>query len=94
MSALPVAVSCYAGHRGEQTPRVLRFGRRAVSVTRVLDQWLAPDHRYFKIQGDDDGIYLVRHATATDGKVPHSFPGPKREDPSRRTLKPARYRSW
>ena len=27
-----------------------------------------------------------RHASATEGKVPHSLPGPKREDPSRRML--------
>jgi hypothetical protein len=25
-----------------------------------MDQWLAPDHRYFKIRGDDDDVYLVR----------------------------------
>ena len=58
---LTIQVDCYAGHRGEQTPRVLTLGDRRIAVTAVLDQWLAPDHRYFKLCGDDGDIYLVRH---------------------------------
>jgi hypothetical protein len=27
----------------------------------MLDRWLDPNHRYFKILGDDDGIYIIRH---------------------------------
>ena len=23
--------------------------------------WLAPDHRYFKFEGDDGGVYIIRH---------------------------------
>ena len=60
-----LTVGCYSGYRGEQTPRHLQFGTRRVVVTRVLDQWLAPDHRYFKLAGDDGGIYLIRHETAS-----------------------------
>ena len=37
-------VECDAGHRGEQTPRVLQIGDRKVPVAEVLDAWLAPDH--------------------------------------------------
>ena len=35
-------------------------------VTEVIDRWLDPTHRYFKLHGDDGGIYLVRNNTATD----------------------------
>jgi hypothetical protein len=56
-----VYVECYAGHRGEQTPRVLVLGERRVAVSEVLDQWLDPDHRYFKLRGDDGKVYQVRH---------------------------------
>jgi hypothetical protein len=58
---LAIDVECYAGHRGEQTPRVLILGDRRIAVVEVLDQWLAPDHRYFKVRGDDGAVYLVRH---------------------------------
>jgi hypothetical protein len=59
-------VECYAGHRGEETPRALAIGERRIAVVEILDRWLAPDHRYFKIKGDDGAIYIVRHDTASD----------------------------
>jgi hypothetical protein len=27
----------------------------------VLDAWLAPDHGYFKLKGEDGDTYIVRH---------------------------------
>jgi hypothetical protein len=56
-----VGVECYAGHRGEQTPRTLMLGERRIAVAEVLDAWLAPDYRYFKLRGADGNTYLVRH---------------------------------
>src|SRR5262249_28917533 len=58
---LAVSVECYAGHRGEQTPRTLILGDRRIAVEEVLDAWLAPDYRYFKLRGADGDTYLVRH---------------------------------
>ena len=59
--ALAVGVECYAGHRGEQTPRTLVLGDGRIAVAEVLDAWLAPDYRYFKLKGEDGDTYLVRH---------------------------------
>jgi len=56
-----ITVECYAGHRGEETPRRFSLGERTVEVVAVVDRWLAPDHRYFKVQGDDGGRYILRH---------------------------------
>lgn len=58
-------VECYAGHRGEETPRVLVIGDRRLKVVEVLDRWLAPDHRYFKLKGDDGDVYIVRYSETT-----------------------------
>ena len=58
--ALTVGVECYAGHRGEQTPRTLILGDRRIAVAEVVDAWLAPDYRYFKLKGEDGDTYLVR----------------------------------
>lgn len=60
-SVLSVRVECYAGHRGEQTPRTIQLDDRRIEVAEVLDQWLAPDHRYFKLRAADGDLYLVRH---------------------------------
>ncbi|MGB2688797.1 MAG: hypothetical protein WBC36_07410 [Desulfobacterales bacterium] len=29
----------------------------------IKDRWLAPTHRYFKIQGDDNSVYILRHSS-------------------------------
>ena len=60
---IPIGVECYAGHRGEQTPRSLIIAGERIDVAQVLDQWLAPDHRYFKLKGTDHHVYLIRHDT-------------------------------
>lgn len=56
-------VECYAGYRGEQTPRRIVLDGRTVDVVDVLDAWLAPDHRYFKLRGGDGATYILRHDT-------------------------------
>jgi hypothetical protein len=61
-----VEVECYAGYRAEETPRALRFGDRRVRVVEVLDRWLGPDHRYFKVRGENGGLYLVRYDCGRD----------------------------
>ena len=62
---LRLGVECYAGYKGEQTPRALMLGDRRIDVVEVLDQWLAPDHRYFKVRGDDGDTYIVRQDSSS-----------------------------
>lgn len=59
-------VECYAGHRADTDPRRLHIGRREVLVTEIIDRWLDLRHRYFKLRGDDGGIYLLRQDTIED----------------------------
>jgi hypothetical protein len=63
---LAIRVECYAGHRGEETPRRFWIDERLVTVADVLDRWLAPDHRYFKAAGDDEGVYIIRFDVAAE----------------------------
>ena len=60
-----VRVECYAGHRGEETPRRVWLDGRAVVLVEVLDCWLAPDHRYFKMRAEDGATYILRHDAAS-----------------------------
>lgn len=66
-SIFPVRVECYAGYRGEETPRRFFIGTRRIEAVEVIDRWLAPDHRYFKIRGDDGDVYILSHDTETGG---------------------------
>ena len=62
---MKVSVTCYSGFRGEETPRQFRLGRNRIRVEDVLDRWLCPDHRYFKVLGDDGALYILRHDTSS-----------------------------
>jgi hypothetical protein len=61
MSSSLKSASSVTQDRGEQTPRTLILADRRIAVVEVLDAWLAPDHRYFKLKGEDGDTYLVRH---------------------------------
>ena len=63
---MQIQVECYAGHRGEETPRRFWLGEKKIEVTDVKDRWLSPDHRYFKILGTDQAAYILRHDTHLD----------------------------
>ena len=63
--SMEIKVECYAGYRGEETPRRIWIGNRNIEVKEIQDRWLAPTHRYFKIQGDDNSVYILRHSSET-----------------------------
>lgn len=60
-TAMKLHVECYAGYRGEQEPRVFALGERRLEVRSIIDRWLAPDHRYFKVAASDGDTYVLRH---------------------------------
>jgi len=65
--AFPVLdVKCHAGYRGEETPRRFRLGERQVEIIEVVDSWLAPDHRYFKVQDTHGDLYILRNDVGAD----------------------------
>jgi hypothetical protein len=73
-------VECYAGHRAEEEPRRFTFGERQVEIREILDRWLDPASRYFKVRGDDGGIYILRHDTGTDQWELTLFDSGRRDD--------------
>lgn len=60
---LQIRVECYAGYRAEETPQRFYIGSRCIEVSEVIDRWLSPDQRYFKVTGSDGGTYILRHDT-------------------------------
>lgn len=64
--SLTLRVECHAGYRGEETPRRFHIGTRTIEVLEVIDRWLAPEHRYFKVLGDDKGIYILHYDTTAN----------------------------
>ena len=78
-AALPVYVECYAGYRGEETPRRFRLGDRQIEIADVVDSWLAPDHRYFKVKDSEGNLsrtiaghlrhWLLKHRTTSENAM-------------------------
>lgn len=62
---MQIQVECYAGYRGEETPRYIRMASNKIEVREIVDRWLSTDHRYFKIIGSDDATYIIRHDSLT-----------------------------
>ena len=61
-----IRVECYAGHRADVEPRRFFIGEREITINEIIDRWLDPSHRYFKVRGDDGGIYILRHEISRD----------------------------
>lgn len=62
---MKLKVECYAGYRGDEEPRAFALGERRLEIHAILDRWLAPDHRYFKVAASDGDTYILRHDQAT-----------------------------
>lgn len=77
-----VAVECYAGYRGEETPRAFHLAGQRIEVDHVLHRWRTPGHRCFTVTGADGRRYVLRHdeaagrwdATVDDRGKTESFP--------------------
>jgi hypothetical protein len=63
---LKIRVECQAGYRAEEEPRAFSLGERRFAVEEIVDRWLDPSHRYFKVKVDDGRQFVLRHDTATD----------------------------
>ena len=58
-----IQVECAPEHAGEAAPRRFYLGRNPVEVVDVIDRWPGHDHQYYKVQGDDGSIYILKHDT-------------------------------
>jgi hypothetical protein len=53
-------------YRAEEIPRYFILGIRKIGITRILDHWRVPEHRYLKILGDDGEFYTLKHDPITE----------------------------
>jgi hypothetical protein len=66
VASIPLGVETYSGARADERPLALRLRERRVAVRTILDRWLGEDHAYFKLVGEDDVRYLIRHDLQSD----------------------------
>jgi hypothetical protein len=63
---LGIRAACYTGYRSEEEPRRIFFDGRTVEVLAILDRWVTPGYRYFKVCGDDGYTYLIRRDESSE----------------------------
>jgi hypothetical protein len=63
---MKIDVECYAGYRGEQEPTAFRLGERRIAVIEIVDRWMGPDYRYFRVRADDGNLYVLRRNDPDD----------------------------
>jgi len=63
----PLRVECHAGYRGDEEPRAFTLGERRFAVEEIIDRWLEPRNRYFKVRADDGRTFILRHDSVADG---------------------------
>lgn len=61
---MSIRVECYSGYRGEQEPRAFWLGERRFEATIIVDRWVGPDYRYFKVLAADGHHYILRYDEA------------------------------
>jgi hypothetical protein len=76
-----IQVESYAGYRAEESPRRFFIGHRKIEVSEIIDRWLDPAHSYFKLRGDDGGIYILRYEQASDVWEMIMFDNGTKEEP-------------
>ena len=62
---MKIQVECHAGYRGDEEPRAFTLGATRFAVLEILDRWLAPEHRYFKVRIEDGRDFVLRHDVAS-----------------------------
>ena len=75
---MKIAVECYAGYRGEEEPRAFTLGAARLAIVEILDRWIAPEHRYFKVKVEDGRSLILRHDTASGEWELAGMVGPER----------------
>lgn len=58
---MKIRVECYSGYKGEETPRRFWLDGKPVEITEVVDRWIDPEHRYFKVIDNERATYILRH---------------------------------
>lgn len=79
---MKIRVECHAGHRGEEEPRAFTLGETRFAVLEILDRWIAPQHRYFKVKADDGRTLVLRHDSTSGEWELAGLVGAERRAPS------------
>ncbi len=59
-------VDGYSGRKRSERPHAFRLHDRQYKVKEVMDRWYGEGAVYFKVEADDDNIYLLKYEEGQD----------------------------
>ena len=57
---LAVEVRCYAGYRGEESPRRVILADREIEVEAIVERWVEPRRRGFRVRTAEGVLMLIQ----------------------------------
>lgn len=58
---ITIRVECVSGYQEQEILRRFFIGDKSIEIEDVIDRWLAPEYRYFKVRTGENDIYILRH---------------------------------
>jgi hypothetical protein len=68
-----LVVECDPEPRHGEVPKRFGWPGRMRRVAEVVDCWEGEAHRYFRLRGDDGGLYILRHDLRHDRWELHAY---------------------
>jgi len=68
-----VRVQAYSGYKANERPHRFVLDGHSYEVLEILDQWYGPDSLYFKVQADDQNLYILRYRSGEEEWSLESF---------------------
>ena len=61
-----IKVECRSGYQIKEKPVAFQFCNRRYEVKKVVDRWYSEGAVYFKLEADDNNIYLLKYEEGQD----------------------------
>ena len=61
-----IKVECHSGYQIKERPVAFQFFNRRYKVKKVVDRWYGEGAVYFKVEADDNNIYLLKYEEGQD----------------------------
>ena len=61
-----ITVESYAGSKADEYPLRFHIHGRKIEINRIIDRWLTPGRRCFKVLADDGNVYVLEYDEIND----------------------------
>ncbi len=61
-----IKVKCYSEYKANEKPYSISFDNNELKIKKIIDQWYGPDYLYFKLEAEDENMYIIRYNEKND----------------------------